>query len=495
VEELDTAKVQALPFSTRKQDAILGHLVKNDKFFKYARDKILPHWFVDPFNGKIYQARLNFMKQNGRPPGLDELQHSTDFAQETQAYRTKMMTKMALAEQESEIFKLDGLTPELTSWMKCRVYHESVEASVKRFNAERYDQAVEILNKAVKEYMEISFDGSSEVDFTDLSFLKTSIYDRTNALTFGLKKFDEKLLPDNNGGGSLLPGDSTVLIGPNNVGKTTVMITIVRHNLYNQKSVLYIPIEGRLTDLQEKIWCSVLDINKVELLRKYETEKGLEELNRYAKMITENLVFVPQLKAGLMVEDVAQIIRKKQQEREALKGKGFDLVVIDYPAKLSTKQAEGGHMQRRHIDAYVYNYFVQLALELNYHSLVAIQVNREGSKINRGLKGAEERLLVPEDVMEAWEATCTATNIVTINRSPTMASRNVVTFYICKSRSSETGWAIAAKSNYGNCITHSDYQDAIAYLGTAAMTDRIGDLLCQWKGQDVPAQVLYKATG
>jgi len=495
MEELNPDKVQALPFSTRKQDAILGHLVKNDKFFKYARDKILPHWFVDPFNGKIYQAKLNYMKETARPPSIDELKESRDFAQETQAYRTKMTTKMALAAQESEIFKLDGLTPELTSWLKCRIYHESVEASVKRFNAERYDQAVEILNKAVKEYVEVSFDGSNEVDLTDLSFLKTSIYDRTHALTFGLKKFDEKLLPGNENGGSLLPGDSTVLIGPNNVGKTTVMITVIRHNLYNRKSILYIPIEGRLADLQEKLWCSVLDVNKVELLRKYETAEGLEQLNRWAKMIKENLVIVPQLKAGLMVEDIAQIIRKKQQEREALDGKGFDLVVIDYPAKLSTKQAEGGHMQRRHIDAYVYNYFVQLALELNYHSLVAIQVNREGSKINKGLKGAEERLLLAEDVMEAWEATCTATNIVTINRSPTMASRHVVTFYICKNRSSETGWAIAPKSNYANCITHSNYQDAVAYLGTAAMPDRIGDLLCQWKGQDIPPQALLKPTG
>jgi len=493
MEELDQKLSRALPFSDSKQNAILGHLVHDEKFFKFAQGKIQPHWFRQPYVGKVFEAKLNFVKKFNRAPTLEELQQSQDFLLESQEMRNRMYAAMAAAQNESKNFGLDALSPELTSWLKCRVYHEAVEASVKQFNAERWDKAADILNEALKEYVQLSFDGTAKVDWEDLTFLNKSIEERKNALTFGLKIFDQKLLPGNESG-SLLPGDTTVLMGPKNVGKTTVMITIMRHNVWAGKSILYIPIEGKLFDIQEKLLCSMLDCNKVELLTLYKTPEGKERLKTAWYLLKRQLDLVPQLKAGLNVEDIAAIIRKKQQEREAFEGRGYDLVVIDYPAKLGTRLAEGGHMQRRHIDAYVYNYLVMLAQELNYHSLVAIQVNREGSKINRGLKGSEERLLVETDVLESWEVVCTATNVVTLNRTPAMVARNVLTFYICNSRSSETGWAIAARSNYGNCITHSDAekQGATAYRGEGTHPERIGDLLLQWKNKEIPVDVLYK---
>jgi len=496
--QIDEQKVSALPFSDRKQNAILGHLIKNEKFFQHAKDKIMPSWFRDTFNAKVLTAMLNFTKLVGRPPNEHELQDCQEFMLESVAVRQKMLTKVAVADQEHKNFALDALQPEITDWLKCRVYHEAIDESVKRFNAERYDQAVEILNKAVKEYMEVSFDSQSEVDFKDFQHLEDSITDRANALTTGLTIMDDLLLPGDDKKGSLLPGDTTLLLAPTNVGKTTAMITVARHNIDRGKSALFISLEGRKDDLKDKFWCSLMNINRQELLSLYKDAKnngGPSWMRIGANLVkmSKYLSYVPMHQAGLTVEEVARVIRKKQQERQAFNdGKGYDLVVIDYPAKLTTEQAKGGQMQHRHIMEYVYSYFVQLALENNYHSLVAIQTNREGSKINRGLKGYEDRLLVMEDALEAWGPMTSATNVISINRGPVAELRKLITFFICKSRSSETGYAIVAKSNYPNCITHSNELGATWYRGTAAMHERVGDLLLQYKGQEIPMDKLME---
>jgi hypothetical protein len=158
-------------------------------------------------------------------------------------------------------------------------------------------------------------------------------------------------------------------------------------------------------------------------------------------------------------------------------GKGYDLLIDDYPATLGTSQLKGKGYNRGDSDAYVYDYFVQLSLELNFHSLLAVQSNREGSKVNAKLK-EEGRFLRMEDVAETFGPMKRATNVISINRDAHAMTNNKVTFYICKSRSGQTGWAVYCNSDYDRYITHSNELGCIIYNSALNQSDKI-DLLLQ----------------
>ncbi len=128
-------------------------------------------------------------------------------------------------------------------------------------------------------------------------------------------------------------------------------------------------------------------------------------------------------------------------------------------------------MDVRHKIDYVFQVYVQLALEHVWHSLVASQSNREGSKVNSRSNG-ETRLLGMEDNAEAWGPITTATNVFTINRSPESQEKNRILFRNVKSRSSKTGIVVAANCDFGKCVSHSNDErfGAMSYMGNAEFT-------------------------
>jgi hypothetical protein len=201
-------------------------------------------------------------------------------------------------------------------------------------------------------------------------------------------------------------------------------------------------------------------------------------------------VFIPYNKPRLTVEEVESVIYQAQDRRKAKMGKGFDLLVCDYPAKLGTESNRKGNLSVRDKDDYVYDVFTQIALDLGVHCLDAIQTNRDGSKINKGYRGAEKRLLTMEDVKESWGPMTTATNVISLNRSPEDEANNRLIAHLCKSRSAEVGWSIICNTNYAAATTHSDDLGCAWYRGTSPMSETIDVLLQQYKGNQIPAQAL-----
>jgi hypothetical protein len=294
----------------------------------------------------------------------------------------------------------------------------------------------------------------------------------------------------NAGNGSLLPGDTTVVVAPTNSGKTTSMLTTAVANARRGKSVLLMTHEGRPSDIKMKLLCCALGVTQAKI---FEKMRGSPEerklLERAAMMLESQITYVPYNKAGLCVEDVEPIIRRKQDERAAKNsGEGFNLLVSDYPAKLTTRMGAEGKMSKRNIDEIVYGYYIQYALEYGFHSLLAIQTNREGSRINKGQR--EPRLLTGEDVHESYGPIQEATNVITINRDPTAKARSRLTYYVDKSRSSETGFAVVCRTDFGSATTHSDKLGGCWYRGTDTMSDSIDDLLTQFNNMEIDPTAL-----
>jgi hypothetical protein len=385
----------------------------------------------------------------------------------------------------------------LTYWLTARIYRLGVAESERAYNLGKFDECYRIWNTRVKEGNEARFAQDIAKTFSDpASFLARIEKRYDDAITFGIKALDDAMMPAGMDAGpaneskSLLLGDTTLLLAPSNVGKTTALITIARHNILRRKDVLWFTHEGVDDDLQQKMMQAVLGIDTPTLLAMYKTESGLAEITAAMRLVDRHLVYIPWNHPGMVVEELVPIIERRQEERRAkYNGKGFDLLVDDYPGKLSTQMAVGGRMEQRNLDAKVYDFFVQLGLKHRFHVLAAIQTNREGSKANRD----DTRLLTMEDVRESWDTMTMATNVITVNRDSRAAARNRVIYYVSKSRSSRTGRAVVCRSNYGASLTHSEQLGATWYYGTMSLSDHIDSFIDRFNGKEISQEALAEA--
>lgn len=296
--------------------------------------------------------------------------------------------------------------------------------------------------------------------------------------------------------GFTLDGDHLFLLGDFTVThNTTSMITVLCANLRQRKSALLITHEGYKGDIVDKIWCNLLDCNRAEFyaMAKSKDPAIVARMTAVARVLQANLVYESMNKPGLTVEEVEAVVRRHQEERIAKHGKGFDLLVDDYPAKLGSMNMKFGQFQKRNLDEYVYNYFVQLALEYGFHCLLAIQANRTGAKINKGQKGYDDRLLTMEDVNESYGPCQIATNVITINRDPYCEALGYVIYFLSKSRSSETGWAVACKSNFAHAVTHSAKLGCTWYKGNVPLGSQVELMMQANRGQAIAPIALNQA--
>lgn len=490
---------ESLPFNKPRQEALLGYALTNDKFFGIIKDKVQGTWFVDGRCAQVYTTLVAESRILGRKMTPSELKDCYTFMKAEQKERESLSNCINIAISRTADYGLDTIIPELTDWLKARIYVENVYKSRDLFNNSRNaadspthklrrNEAYGILREMSRQIDDIEFEGNDEVSFEDIQKdLSTYQTEYKDAMTFGSTVLDRLLLPEANGNGSLLKGDMTVLLGPQNAGKTSCMLTILAANLKMGKNIILIPHEGRVNDLKLKLIQCLTGTTKKDLFY-FGQDKGMRaKFAEVEALLHDHLVYIPMIRAGLTVEEMGNTTRRAIDRFMAKhNGAKVDMLVNDYLARCTSVQNGRGQFQKRERDQVVYEYGAALAGECDIHLLTAIQVNRTGNEINRGVKGAEKRLLVPEDVSESYGTMMVASNVISLNRPPLAQSTGRVTYLIAKSRSSETNIAVACASNYSCCITHSNELGATWYRGIATMDERIDSLMVQYKGNEIP---------
>lgn len=495
----------SLTFSRPKQEALLGHLINNPSFFYTCRNKIQPEWWSYDQLRLIWELHVLLYERSkvGRAATPSELQNKLDLKWHTPSEILSAKNQIKICFDKMQDFSLEALQTELTEWLKCRIYLSSMIKSQNLYNSaangqqdpKKLSQAFEIIRQLTKDLEEATFEPEFCESMDDPEGdIRAQVVDAKSALTFGLPALNRLLLPEGGGKGCLMQGDMTILLAPTNVGKTTAMVTVAALNIWEGKDVLLITHEGRIGDIKLKIWQSMMGQTRQALMEGLTNQEFREALKIVKEKVLAHLEFLPLNQAGMTVEEVESIIRRRQERWQITHmGKGFDLIVDDYAAKLTTEKAKGGQFALRQIHEIVYNYFSQIALEHKLHVLTAIQTNREGSKINSrksGQRGEEHRLLGMEDVSEAWGPMTTATNVISINRPPEAQANNIVIYLLCKSRSSEVDWAVACKSNFACAQSHSPDAPATWYRGSSTMSSKIENLLEGYKGTEIPAEAV-----
>ena len=465
---------RSLPFDEAKQEAIVGHALVDQKFFLQLRSRIPARWFVDPRVSEVYTRLDKFYQEYGRYPlSLEEVR--TQFSVYDQGERAKFHATLALCVSQAERIGLDVIRKELTGWMRAGKMADLIHKATQFYNGEEVGKAHSWAAQKIEEIRQCSFDEDAAVSFEDpASFLAQTELDREHALTTGIPAFDQALLEGATDGG-MLRGDMTVVLAPKNVGKTCTLITVAVQNVWRRKDVLFITHEGRPQDIKLKLLCSSIGVSVPELLGLYKTPEGLDKIRLHSALLGTYLTYIPfNAAGGMYVEDVVDLIKTRQMDLRARKGKGFDLVVDDYPMKLTSKLGKnlGEH---RHIQTYVYDQFVQIALQEKTHALVAAQTNRDGSRANR----ASDRFLTDEDVAECFGIMMIATSVITLNRSDEDMAHNRITFYVSKSRASETGIAITCRSDFRCARTHHASLGHVAQRTNVPIREEVEILLAQ----------------
>lgn len=488
-------EVEQLPFSTARQDAVLGHLLTNDIFFKQCKDRIKPEWFIDGYSQKVFIGKCNFFKILNRCPNRDELLSCDDFAVESMNTRNMVRAKIVEAETMAKLHGLDTLVPELSKWFHSRVFQEAVNRCQTLFNSGKFPESFSYMTDRMKYINSSDFTEEKSYDFSNFqNHIARRQVEVKSAISFGIGTVDKLLLPIGEGKGSLLPGDTTLILAPTNIGKTSSKITVAAYNVRRGQPTLLLTHEGVDDDIAEKMVMSLMGLNRAQLyeLFKDPTGNGYKTYLKFLNFLDRYFTYLPMNKPGLNVEEVIATIQKLQETRKSKWGDKYKLLIDDYPAKLGSQNTQYGQFQKRNIDEYVYNQFVQLALEEKFHNLLSQQINRTGAKINRGQKGYEVRLLTPEDANEAYGPSQLATNIITENRSPADERLGFMTYNICKSRGNTKGWAVVCRSEYEKCRTHSDELGCTYYQGNVPLGDLVDSMFVQYRDQQIPYPALPK---
>ncbi len=495
---------EQLPFSDAQQSAFLGHALHNEKFFTLVKPYVYPAFFLNAYNGMVWEAKVKYFNELGRIPTLEEVRSCSHFMCQKPDVRGKMGNAINLSKQKMTEFSLEHLTPQLDAWAKCRVFYDAFYKMKKYYQEGKVENIETLMEQTSRTLKVTSFADDGAYNFNDLDgYFKKKKEQYTGSLTFGSQLADENMITPPNcehclgskhvrgakciacaglgfrRSGGLLKQDVTIILASTNTGKSTTLLTIAAANVRERKNVLFVSHEGREDDLADKFWRTLAGITEAEHEAMYRDPQQRKELNRWLREMNDHFIYQPMAKPGLTVEEVySQILRAQDKFAALHNGEGFDLVVDDYLAKVTTEQAKHGKMERRHIDEITYNYAVQMALEQKFHFLTAIQTNREGGKVNNG-KAQEGRLNTLEDVAESYGPMQAVANVVSANRSPSAEAQGHMTFLFCKSRTKKKNWAMLTKTDFAKACTHGDHLDALVYNGTFALHDRQDMLLSQ----------------
>jgi hypothetical protein len=482
---------ESLPFSVQRQQALLGHCIFNDRVYGQVGHLLQPNWFSGDFNQALFQALQSWHKATGRHPTPDELWEAKDFSGYDPAKKLKLNGHRGLLLASIGNYGADVLLAEVGAWMKARLLQSTLPKVIQAYKNEKIDESVSIINGMVNQYFKLNVNGRPEATFEGYGseLLSQNENSALNGCSFGLKLMDD-ILDSSGAGRPLAPGDMTILLAPSNIGKTSSLITTAVHNILLGKSVLYVAHEGTIADLKDKFMRCLTGLTRAEQVERYKTSEGAAQMAVAEAIFANQWTFVPFFEPGATVEDVSAVIEQYQEKRKSTTGSGYDLLIDDYPAKLTTKTAAGGHLQFRHIQEAVYNYFVQLGLKHEFHVLVALQTNREASKKNRksGAYGAGDALVTLEDAAEAWGPICSAATVISLNRDPTDAENEVVSLLLCKSRSSETGVVVVANSDYTRARVFSNDLGSYWYRGEFGLGKNKKAVMKAFCGKLVPAE-------
>lgn len=462
-------------FSMGQQSAVVGHCIINEEFFLKCKSKIKPEWLTgDLYIAHIFKELIKFYDTYKMMPKsdaelLDEAFFKTQKPQDFEKYKTSIQ----LALQYSQSFSLDILRPKIADFIRTVNIKGKAKEIVADTNNANYEKVVRAGYEMQKIWNEVDFDANPYIDFSDTVSLWTKQVEHMEKfISTGSVMLDSFL------GEGLKRGGNLAIIAPTFTGKSRFLITLARHALVQKKKVLYIIHEDDPDNVKRRIIASICGIGpkeiqtilnggfngradlpvdwKVDTWSEVDRQSfynlAVNELARAQKLLMDYLIFLPWQKAGKMfVEDLGEEIRRIELEQKAKTGVGIDLIIDDYPKLLKNKvKAENDRTRLEN----TYQYFNDLARELNIMTVYAVQANRSAAKLMKN--GDASQAIGLEDAGESYGIGQNAMAALSLNRSKEDSDRKILRISIPKARDSGMNNMMITRSAYNECLLYGD---------------------------------------
>lgn len=471
--------------------AIFGHLLTDDHFARGVGSKISPEWFGNEVAlQKARAIQLQHLDRYGHLPTPDEVKDGSCIQSEDAETRRLVAAGVDLALAARTKFGKDGLADEVRRWHKDLLFRGAAARAKRFYELGREEEAYSEMSAMVESVRQADNDLDYRHDWTTFRRIlreKTEEYD--GALTLGHPLIDHKLCPEGRGG-SLLRHKSTIVEAGTNRGKSRFCTSVIAENTKQGADTLWFVNEDPEIDVTLNLWCAMLRMTPGEVIKFGSTPEGAQAMDLLAPYIDEHVDFCFVSPTGLTVESVVASVRRRQAARVAKKGKGYDLFVCDYPAKMISDRVQG---DVRHVQGHVYRQLIGLGLEYGFHGLFPIQANRTGHVVGKGRSGLSKqenpRWLDERDIAETFNPAQDAANFISHNRTPDLAKRKLTVYYFCKSKSSDAvGWAVACRGDYGWALTHAPDLPAVCFQSDWAEPEKIEEWLKVYNGKAVPSE-------
>lgn len=475
-------------FDESFQMAVACLMLHDKMFLTQCTHHVSPSMFVDPQVGKIVDLVYTYQKKCDRPPASYEEMKSIISGTFYGDYHTqkKHLDKFNEICLKKELYLAANIKTQMTGWIQHNVFKHEIQKIAEVYNQRKYDEVPATIMESHRKALAATFETDDREVILDFNKFYDEIkaQEAADCCTIGHPDFDEILkegskiknanAPDLTGStrGSLIPGQTSILLGPTNSGKTTTIVTIAVANILMGKNVMVVSHEQKSSEIFDKILRCLAGLPKGEyedMVKNpdHPLKGGL------IKRMYDNLYYHHWVKSGNMyVEPVIAMIRQSHERLKAETGHGYDLVIDDYPGKLKLRSS-GRNSKRYEEMCSIYDEFVIAAKQDGYHCLLPAQVNRAGYLNNRG-DGDSTRMLDAADSAGSFDLTHLADNIITINRNPRDVAANRIKFHMAKSRSASTGLTFVTKTDFGrSCVMGPSLASRIFRPGESPTDDNI----------------------
>lgn len=194
-----------LPFSELKQQALIGYLITDEKFFRVVHTKIKPDWFLSTRNTFLYKLFLEYWEDYSFFPTIQSFRNYKKFDSLDLKEKTQIQGTIDICLASSQQFRLEDIKKDFTEWFHSVIMMNALEKAGDYYNKQMIKPCYGILTDAVKEVNNSFFDTESHMRFDNFDdYMKDFERQVDTALSTGLSVLDQTLLKGAKIGG-LLP--------------------------------------------------------------------------------------------------------------------------------------------------------------------------------------------------------------------------------------------------------------------------------------------------
>jgi replicative DNA helicase len=443
----------SMNLSESEQESVLGWCLAEYNFFLKCKKNIKKTYFTyNPIVGVIFDQLCKMHDRDSLfIKSIAEFKQDHFFNSLTLQDQKKYYDLIDRCIHSSKEFGLERLRKKLTGFMRVSLFKESIEGGAKRFGIDGMESAYEWTKKKIIDLQDATFEDNRYIlGFDDASTWVLEAKKRRDAsFSTGCKNLDVAL-------GNLNRGECVGILSPSNQGKTRLLTTLARHLVMQNLHVMFFVHEGSPSMIREQILCSFLCVSRERLFQMIENPQTREIVNQVGKHINKYLTFIPYITSNMYVEDVVSQAKELNDELKNRTGKGYDVIINDYPKKLKSKSSVGSKDQLYRVSVgNAYDAFNPLSIELDVCVIYAIQTNRSGSRQNNGSVD-NDKLLSVDEADESFSIIQTSAAVISLNRSPEDRKLDILRLCVVKSRNSETDITVNTRASYKTSVLFGD---------------------------------------